>query len=185
MQTDGILAYPQCLAFCPDGKTRTITHRQIGETMNIDSPVKRLAKVYKGPDLWALFFGLMRTEFVKKMLPVPRVHSNDSAFVALLALEGKFAHIPEVLFKFRDKEKSTKRYESEGWLGKQEIKKNRKYQSFWPTASYICKKIYKTKLSQKEKLQAALQTIRWCISEQDTIKPETRKKIKKIVKKLK
>ena len=180
--TKAVLAYPQTLAFWSDGQNRKILHNKIGSTIDIQSPSKRLARVYKGSDLWALFFGLMRTSVAKKLLPMPRVHSNDSAFVALLAIEGGFVYVPEILFKYRDKQQSYQRYNSKQWLGEQEIQKQKKYRSFWPTAIYICKRIWKTDISMSEKFKATAETIRWCITEQETIKPQTRQKIKKIAK---
>jgi glycosyltransferase involved in cell wall biosynthesis len=178
--TNAILAYPNTLAFYTDREDRwTIAHDDIEQTLGTQSPVGRLAKVFRGSEFWVLFYGLMRTEIVQRVIPLPKARAPDMAFVALMALTGEFVHVPQVLFKFRGKERSTARYVSRGWLGP-DIRQAKKFRNYWPTVWTICKRFRNMPMTCNEKIWASLETVRWCITEGNVIGPKKRKAVKRM-----
>ncbi|NLX05315.1 MAG: glycosyltransferase [Phycisphaerae bacterium] len=162
---DVVLAYPKCLVIEPDGQPfRLIDHHQLTSTLGVCSPVQRLRRVLKAPDFWVLFYGLMRTDVLRQVLPISRVHANDSVLVALMSLLGQFADVPEVLFKFRQKANSVAIHKRADFLGEAEKKASRNFRSFWPATRSICSRSMGMPIAPVQKLGVCLSAFRWYLS---------------------
>jgi len=182
---DIVLAYPKTRIVEPDGDDWIIDHEDLQPTLGIASPTRRLATVLKSGHLWTLFFGLLRTDVVKRLLPIPRVHSSDTAFVAVLSLVGQFQHVPEVLFSFRAKPESGKYHRHAEFLGAGQEKTAKKYESFRPTAMAIFKRATKLEhLRLEQKASVLWQSFRWWLIEDNIISPSTRRRLTRLGRRL-
>jgi len=116
----------------------------------------------------SVIYGVMRTEAVRKVLPLPPVLGPDHILRAALGLQGPFKHVPAVLF-FR---RRTSQHELVGRAAR-EMRKQQlggveaqtgRYNSVLCTYSELCKQVWATDLGMATKLGACCDAWLWLIA---------------------
>lgn len=73
---------------------------EVDDPMNIDmaSPIERFVTLVERIGINNAMHGLIRTDALRRTMPLKSYYSSDNVMVAELALAGKFAQLPEPLF---------------------------------------------------------------------------------------
>lgn len=172
-----VLAYPKVLAIAPGGTNCWEENDEI-DTIGIKSPSERVRKVHKGVVRREAIYGLMPRDAVVRALPIPSVRGSDHVFLALIAILGEFAYIPERLFTYRMQETPKWRWK-ERYIHYQvpcepDAAKPKKFNTFWPTAASIYQRVLHEDLDPASKIRICVDTFYWCIRmERERLRPFT------------
>jgi len=172
-----VLAYPKVLAIAPGGDNYWDENDEI-DTVGVKSPSERVRRVHKGVVRREAIYGLMRRDAVVRALPMPTVRGSDHAFLALLAIHGEFAYIPERLFTYRMQEAPRWRWKERYVCFQMEYEPDatrpRKFNTFRPTAESICQRVLHEDLPPSHKTRMCVDTFFWCIRiELERLRPFT------------
>ncbi len=97
---DLVLLYPLVRVVSPDGEREWVEADDI-DTTGEKRLAARVRRVFRGVRLRTSIYGLVRTKSLRAVLPLPRVYASDHATLVLLALQGQFRLVPEVLMTYR------------------------------------------------------------------------------------